>query len=146
MQIWLRQPHGRGPRRRSRSQALGAFTALALTAALALPASALAKDFTIRLHIANHAPVVGKRWPVELTVMKGARKLNGSVRYQWLFDNAVVKTQPLHGGYRFKHGVYRDQLVFPSQSVGEPLTLRFLVRTRYGTEHVDWTLRTRKGR
>jgi hypothetical protein len=34
--------------------------------------------------------------------------------------------------------------VFPKQSIGEPLTLRFLVRTRYGTEHADWRLETRR--
>jgi hypothetical protein len=146
MQIWLRQLAGRGPSRGSRSRVLGAFTALATAAALALPASALAASFTVRVHIANHTPVIGRRWPIELTVTKGHRKLSGTVRYQWLFEGAVIRTQPEHGGYRFKHGVYQDQLLFPAQSVGEPLTLRFLVRTRYGTEHVDWTLRTRKSR
>jgi hypothetical protein len=119
---------------------------LAVATALALPASALAAGFTIRVHIANHTPVVNKRWPIELTITKGHQKLSGSVRYQWLFEGAVVRTQPQHGAYRFKRGVYQDQLLFPAQSVGEPLTLRFLVKTRYGTEHVDWKLRTQKSR
>jgi hypothetical protein len=36
--------------------------------------------------------------------------------------------------------------VFQAPSIGEPLTLRFLVKTRYGTEHADWKLRTKKSR
>jgi hypothetical protein len=124
---------------------------LAAVAAFALPGPALAASpgrtgFTIRLQIANHTPIVGKRWPIELIITKGHKKLSGTVRYQWLFAGAVIKTQPQHGAYRFTGGVYQDQLVFPSQALGEPLTLRFLVRTRYGTEHADWALRTKKSR
>jgi hypothetical protein len=121
---------------------------LASIAALALPGPALAatSGFTIRLHIANHTPIVGKRWPIELIITRGHKKLSGTVRYQWLFAGAVIRTQPQHGAYGFKHGIYQDQLVFPSQALGEPLTLRFLVRTRYGTEHADWALRTKKSR
>jgi hypothetical protein len=121
-------------RRRLKPVALGLF------AALALPASALAANFKIKVHIANHTPIVKKRWPIELTVTRGKKKLSGTVRYEWMFDGAVVKTQPLHGAFKFKHGVYRDQLVFPTTSGGDALTLRFLVTTRYGTEHADWKL------
>jgi hypothetical protein len=118
---------------------------LCAAAALALPASAFAATgFTIRVHIANHTPIVGKRWPIELTVTRGDKKLNGTIRYEFLFDKTVVSTEPKHGSFKLKHGVYHDNLVFPRQSVGEPLTLRFVVRTRYGTEHVDWTLHTKK--
>jgi hypothetical protein len=127
---------------------------LASVAAFALPGPALAAGtstgtgtgFTIRVHIANHTPIVGKRWPIELIVTKGHKKLSGTVRYQWVFAGAVIRTQPQHGAYRFTHGVYQDQLVFPAQAVGQPLTLRFQVRTRYGTEHADWALRTQKSR
>jgi hypothetical protein len=143
MQNRLRKLPGERPhrplrrlRRRLRPVALGLF------AALALPASALAASFKIKLHIANHAPVVNKRWPIELTITRGEQKLSGTVRYDWMFDGAVVRTQPLHGSFKFKRGVYRDQLVFPTTSLGEPLTLRFLVTTRYGTEHADWKLQT----
>lgn len=128
--------------RRLRPAALATVTAIA---ALALPTSASAAGrFKIVVHIANHRPTAGKRWPIELVVTHGHRRLSGTVRYQFMFAGVVVRTQPQHGAFRFRHGVYRDQLIFPRQSVGQPLTLRFLVRTRYGTERADWKLETRR--
>ena len=138
MQNWLRKLTGERPRRPLR------LVAVTLLAALVLPASALAASFKITVHIANHAPVVNKKWPIELTVTRSHKKLSGTVRYQWMFDGTVVRTQPLHGSFKFKHGVYQDQLVFPRASLGEALTLRFLVKTRYGTEHADWKLVTKR--
>jgi hypothetical protein len=141
VQNWLRKLPGERhhrPLRRLRRPLRP--VALGLLAALALPGSALAASFKIKVHIANHAPIVKKRWPVELTITRGEKKLSGTVRYEWMFDGAVVRTQPLHGAFKFKHGVYRDQLVFPTSSLGEAPTLRFLVTTRYGTEHADWKL------
>ena len=36
-------------------------------------------------------------------------------------------------------------MIFPAQSLGEPLTLRILVTVpKYGTEHLDWTVTTQK--
>jgi hypothetical protein len=130
------------PSRRARRNTAAAC--LVAVVALALPASALAAGFSVKLHIANHTPVVGKRWPIELTITRGKQKLSGTVRYQFLYDKAVVSTAPKHGGFKFTRGVYRDILVFPSQSLGEQLTLRFVVHTRYGTEHADWTIRAKK--
>jgi hypothetical protein len=34
-------------------------------------------------------------------------------------------------------------MIFPKQSLGQPLTLRFVVKTKYGTEHVDWKIQTK---
>ena len=122
--------------------------ALATLGASALPiagaGAAPPGHFKIVVHIANHAPIVNRRWPIELTISHGGKKLNGSIRYQFLFAGVVVRTQPQHGAFRFKHGVFQDDLIFPGQSVGQPLTLRFVVTTRYGTEHADWKLETRK--
>lgn len=118
--------------------------ALVTIAALALASPALATGFKIAVHIANHRPIAGRRWPIELTVTRGKRRLSGTVRYQFLFAGVVVRTQPQHGAFRFRHGVYRDQLVFPAQSIGQPLTLRFLVKTRFGTRHASWRLEVRK--
>ena len=141
MQNRLLKRSGRQLRRR-----LSAVVALALMGVCALPASALAARFKIAIHIANHTPIAGKRWPIELTITRGHRRLAGTVRYQFMFAGVVVRTQPPHGAFKFKRGVYRDQLVFPRQSIGQPLTLRFLVHTRYGTEHADWKLETRARR
>jgi hypothetical protein len=135
-----------GPPLRSVALALSAAALIAMvtSVASASQASPSGAGFKITVRIANHTPVAGHRWPIELKIDKGRRKLSGTVRYQFVFAGVVVRTQPGHGAFKFKHGVYRDDLVFPLQSVGQPLTLRFLVRTRYGIEHADWTLKTRK--
>jgi hypothetical protein len=139
MQTWLLKLSGRRMCRR-----LSPAVALAAVAALAFPAAALSAGFAIVVHIGNHTPIAGRRWPIELTITRGRRRLEGAVRYQFMFAGVIVRTQPKHGAFRFKRGVYRDQLVFPRQSIGQPLTLRFLVTTRYGTEHADWKLEVRR--
>ncbi|HUY58914.1 MAG TPA: hypothetical protein VMV16_04330 [Solirubrobacteraceae bacterium] len=114
---------------------------LVLLVTLALPASALAAAFKLTPHIANHTPTVNVKWPITVDVTKGKKKLNGSVKYQFLFQGSVVSHQP---GHRFTRGVYRDTLLFPSDSLGQQLTLRIIVTTRYGTEHLDWAVKSRQ--
>ncbi len=116
--------------------------ALALIVALALPGSAIAASFKITPHIANHTPTVNVKWPVRLTVTNGKKKLSGSVKYQFLFDGSVVSKQL---GHSFTHGIYNDTMLWPSNSLGQPLTLRILVTVpKYGTEHIDWKIATHK--
>ena len=116
--------------------------ALALVLMLALPATALAAGFKITPHIPNHTPTINKKWPVRLTVTRGSTKLSGSVRYEFLFAGSVVSKQR---GHKFTNGVYRDTMIFPARSLGQPLTLRILVSVpKYGTEHIDWKIATKK--
>ncbi len=114
---------------------------LALLVALALPASALAAAFKLTPHIANHTPTVNVLWPITVDVTKGRLKLNGSVRYEFLFQGSVVGHKPGHG---FTGGAYRDKLLFPSDSLGQQLTLRIIVKTKYGTEHLDWAVMSKQ--
>jgi hypothetical protein len=117
---------------------------LALTmvvVALALPASALAAPFKVVPHIQNHTPTANKKWPISLTVTKGATKLSGSVKYEFLFDGSVVSHQP---GKKFTDGIYKDELLFPATAVGNRLTLRIIVTTKYGKQNVNWTVNTKK--
>jgi len=107
----------------------------ALAIALALPGSALAASFKLTPHIANHTPTVNVKWPITIDVTKGKQKLNGSVKYEFMFQGQVVSHQKGHG---FNKGVYKDTLLFPAQSTGQSLTLRILVTTKYGTQHLDW--------
>jgi len=113
--------------------------ATALALALAPPASAA--SFTAHLHAHDHAPKVNQPWPITVTATRGKTKLSGSVKYQFLFQGQVVSRQP---GGKFRHGVYRDKLTFPGESVGYKLTLRVLVTTKYGTEHLDWSVKVHK--
>lgn len=127
--------------RQWRTRRRAAAFALPLVVALALPASALAARFKLTPHIANHTPIVNKKWPITVDVTKGKAKLSGSVRYEFLFDGTVVSHQP---GHKFTNGVYRDKMLFPAKSLGEPLTLRILVTTKYGTEHIDWKVQSKQ--
>jgi hypothetical protein len=116
--------------------------ALALILTFALPATALAANFKITPHLANHTPTINVKWPVRLTITRGKTRLSGSVKYQFLFQGSVVGHQP---GHKFTHGTYTDTMIWPSDSFGEPLTLRILVTVpKHGTEHLDWTITTQK--
>ena len=113
-----------------------------LTAALALlvPATASAAMFTAHLKAPNHTPTAKKPWPITVTATRGKTKLSGNVKYEFLFDGSVVSHQP---GHSFTGGVYHDTLKFPSDAVGEPLTLRVIVTTKDGTVDLDWAVKTR---
>jgi hypothetical protein len=112
-----------------------------LAVALALPASALAAAFKVVPHIQNHTPTANRKWPIALTVTKGSKKLSGSVKYEFLFDGSVVSHQ---AGKKFTDGIYKDEMLFPSSAVGNPLTLRMIVTTKYGKQSVNWAVNTRK--
>jgi hypothetical protein len=113
------------------------FTALAL----AVPATASAAGFTARLYAPNHSPVVNKGWPIKVTARRGGRKLSGSVRYQFVFGGSVVASKP---GHKFTGGVYHDKLKFTAPSVGVQLTLRVIVKTRFGTVTIPWAVTPRR--
>jgi hypothetical protein len=117
--------------------------ALSLVVAVTLPAAAQAASFKITPHIPNHTPIVNQKWPVELTVTAGKKRLSGSVKYEFLFEGSVVSHQP---GHKFTRGIYRDAMVFPSQSLGQPLTVRMLVTVPayHRTEHIDWAVKTKQ--
>jgi hypothetical protein len=117
------------------------LTLALVVVALALPASALAAAFKVVPHIHNHTPTANKKWPIALTVTKGSKKLSGSVKYEFLFDGSVVSHQ---AGKKFTDGIYKDELLFPSTAVGNPLTLRIIVTTKYGKQNVNWAVNTKK--
>jgi hypothetical protein len=117
-----------------------ALTAAALVLAVSAPASASAAPFTAHLKAPNHTPTAGKKWPITVTATRGHTKLSGSVRYQFLFDGTVESNQP---GHSFKRGVFHDTLLFPKEAVGYPLTLRVIVKTRYGTVDLNWSVKTK---
>jgi len=137
----------------------GAVVVAGVVALLALPAAALAgSGFTLKMSAPNHHPIGDcpnnlkpaqtppkgcSSWPITLRVTKNGRKLSGKiVHYQFLFEGQVVSTQPAgdprnHWG-DFSGGVFHDTLQFPYESVGHRVTLQVVVKTKYGTEHVDW--------
>jgi hypothetical protein len=111
--------------------------ALSAIGLLALPATASAAPFKAVLHAPNHTPKVNTNWPITVDVTRGTAKLSGSVKYEFLFAGQVVGRQP---GHSFTGGVYRDSLRFPSSAVGMKLTLETIVKTKYGTVKLPWTV------
>jgi hypothetical protein len=123
---------------------MGAFglAALAAPGSLALAGPAMGAGFRLTPHIPNHTPTVNRKWPITIDVTRARLKLSGSVRYQFMFGGTVVSAEK---GHAFKHGIYTDQLLFPADSVGQPLTLRILVTVpKQGTEHMDWRVTPRR--
>jgi hypothetical protein len=126
---------------RSAGSALRSVVALlALVAALAVPATAFAGGFSARLIAHGHTPRVGL-WPLTVTATRGAKKLSGTVRYQYLYQGSIVRKT---SGGSFRHGVYHDELKWPTQAVGHKITLQVVVNTKYGTDYLNWWIRVRR--
>lgn len=123
--------------RRTSLGVAGAVAALAL----ALPGTALARGFTEHVRFPNHTPTMNRKWPITVTATRGRAKLSGTILYQFLYAGSVVGHRP---GIRIRNGVAHDTLTFPGAAVGHRLTLRVVVRTRYGTDAVNWTVTTRR--
>ena len=123
-------------RNASLSLVLAVFAALAV---MALPTTALASGFTAHLYASTHQPKVG-RWPIKVTATRGSQKLSGGVSYRFLLYGTQVSKQP---GHSFTHGVYYDTLIWPKKAVGHTITLQVVVRTRYGTDSLNWWIKVR---
>jgi hypothetical protein len=96
------------------------------------------------LHGANHAPKAGKPWPYSVTVADAAgHPLSGTVDIQFAFGGQVVGRDrpPTHP---FKNGRWHDNLQFPAQAVGFPLTFQAVVHTRLGSITLDWPVRVQR--
>jgi hypothetical protein len=129
--------------RRARADRRGRLAAVAslMVVLLAFPAGASAAPFRAVLHAPDHAPKVNAKWRITVDVTRGSQKLAGSVRYEFLFAGQVVSHQ---SGHKFSGGVYRDALVFPASAVGMTLTLDTIVKTKYGTVTLPWTVTTKR--
>ena len=106
---------------------------------LALPGSALASGFTAHLFLSTHQPKVGIQ-PVKVTATRGRQKLSGTVNYQFFLGTTMVSHKP---GHSFRNGSFRDPLKWPAEAVGHTITLRVVVKTRYGTDNLNWWIRVR---
>lgn len=113
---------------------------LVLVGTLAMPATALAGGFTAKLRIGSHQPRVGLQ-PLTVTATKGRQKLSGTVSYRFLWNGMVVGRRP--GGH-FTHGVYHDKLKWPGKAIGHTITLQVVVKTRYGTDYLNWWIKVRR--
>jgi hypothetical protein len=93
---------------------------------------------------ANHTPTIKKKWiyTVMATDAHG-HPLTGTVLTEFVFNGSVVgKETP--ATHKLKHGVLRDWLKFPPQSLGIPLQVQVVVTTSLGSKTLDWAIKTQK--
>lgn len=95
------------------------------------------------LHGADHAPIAGKPWPYYVRVTDAAGSpLSGTVEIEFTFGGQVVgrDSPPTHP---IKHGLWHDNLTYPKQAVGQPLTLQAVVHTSKGSVTLGWPVTVR---
>ena len=126
---------------------LAVFGAL-VTPSSAAPTASPSVRWSAKLTAPGHHPKARKRWPVKIVVKTaGGKPISGTVQYNFLFNGSVVQVRSCldHGNTPCKfRGTYRDVLHFPMRSVGYDLTLRFIVKTRFGTKNIDYAIKVVK--
>ena len=132
----------------------GRFAALAgaLTLATGLPALAAAATTSqssgplkATFTASTHSPKINQKMPITVTATLNGKPAHATAVYQFLFGGAVVNTQYPYGNKHFSFtGHYRDNLVFPAESVGEPLTLRVVIKASGHTVNLSWSITSHK--
>jgi hypothetical protein len=117
---------------------------LVLMAALALVAiapSVAQARLVAHLYTPGHHPKANKKWPVRITARDGHKGVCGKVRYAFLFKGKVVARRNPGVGRDFC-GTFKDpNFIWPTRSVGIPLTLRCVVDTKIGQANLDYAVK-----
>ena len=88
------------------------------------------------------SPKANQNWPLTLTITHAGKPVpKGTVSYQFLLNGSVVARRPGHG---FRNGRYHDELTFPAAAAGQPITLRVVVKTPFGTRNVDQPVKVKR--
>jgi hypothetical protein len=107
--------------------------------AVTLAATALIATSSVKVTIAGsgHAPAVKKRWPYTVRVLVNGAPARGRLTMQIV--DPIGGVHPVQFGATTKNitnwpvkGVFRDYVIWPSESRGVPLKLRAKVVTAKG--------------
>jgi hypothetical protein len=82
----------------------------------------------------THKPRVGRPWPVHFRVTRAGSPAKASVGYEFLLAGQVVARR---SHYTFT-GSFSDIVVWPSQSLGYPLTFRAVIVSEDATIYLDY--------
>jgi hypothetical protein len=124
--------------------AVGAL-ALASTAIAATLVKGSAGPLKATLAPSTHTPVINKNWPITVTATLNGKPAHATAVYEFLFAGAVVMTEyPKYNKHFSFTGHFSDNLVFPAESVGEPLTLRVEVKDAGHTVNLPWSITPKK--
>ena len=89
---------------------------------------------TATMRAGTHKPKVGRSWPVHFRVTRAGAPAKASVGYEFLLAGQVVARR---SHYTFT-GSFSDIVVWPSQSVGYPLTFRAVIVSEGATIYLDY--------
>ena len=93
----------------------------------------------------THQPKVNTNVWITVTATLNGKPAHATAKYQFLFAGAVISTQyPRYDKHFTFTGRFTDNLVFPAQSVGEPLTLRVVIAAGGRTVNLDWAITPKK--
>ena len=114
----------------------------ALAAALVKSASG---PLRATLTPSTHTPKVNAKWPIVVTATLNGKPAHATAVYQFLYSGQVVGTEYPHYNKHFSFtGHFSDTLVFPAESVGEPLTLRVVIKASGHTVNLSWSITSHK--
>lgn len=89
----------------------------------------------------THTPLINKNWPITVTATLNAKPAHATAAYEFVFAGIVVQTQYPRSNKKFHFtGRFSDNLVFPKASVGQPLTLRVVIKASGHTVNLNWAV------
>lgn len=96
---------------------------------------------TATLAPSTHTPTINKNWPITVTATLSTKPAHATAAYEFLFGGIVVNTQyPKYNKHFSFTGHFSDNLVFPKASVGQPLTLRVVIKASGHTVNLNWAV------
>jgi hypothetical protein len=100
---------------------------------------------TATLKPSTHTPKINTNWPITVTATLKGKPARATAVYKYLFGGTVVGTEyPYNNKHYTFTGHFHDDLVFPAASVGQPLTLRVVIKSAGRTVNLNWKVTPHK--
>lgn len=97
------------------------------------------------LTASTHKPKVNEKVPITVTATLSGKPVHATAVYQFVYAGSVVSTQyPNYNKHFSFTGHFADTLVFPPASVGQPLTLRVVVKASGRAVNLNWPITSHK--
>ncbi len=125
---------------------LAALIALALVPAMAVATAALhAHSGPLSVTLTpppTHTPKINTNIPIAVSATLSGKPVRGATaKYVFLFAGIPVSTQyPRFNKHFTFNGSFKDNLVFPPDSAGEPLTLHFVIGAGGHSVTFSWAI------
>jgi hypothetical protein len=95
------------------------------------------------LAASGNSPKINTRWPINVTAtLNGKPAAHASAIYEFLYDGVPggAPQYPKNNKRYTFTGHFSDNIVFPTATVGQTLTLRVVVKDAGHTVNLDWTI------